>query len=208
MAKQFEEKEGIEQEVTLNSEFDPEKAEQIKEAKQTCDWGKTHLDPEKGEITANNERPDFGWFKEDQTFEDVIRQFKKDHPFTPGPKIQLGAIPDDVSCGDAAPGIRLDDSILIPVSVYSFLIDQLNKNSLPQIMVMFEKTRDLDILENYFQTYFKKYLGCEMISQILTEELEQKTGINEDSPIFELALFVHYHLSLITDPQELVYLFR
>jgi hypothetical protein len=69
-----------------------------------------NLEETKGYEQEVNFNPEFNPEKAEQirkskeTFEDVIRQFKKDHPFTPGPKIQLGAIPKDISCDDATPG--------------------------------------------------------------------------------------------------------
>ena len=71
-----------------------------------------------------------------------------------------------------------------------------------------EESKDLALLKNYFQGHMDQYLGCGPLSENLSEELEKETGIDRDSPIFILALFVHYHLSITTDPQQLAYLYH
>lgn len=150
-------------------------------------------------------------FDKDKTFDELMKKYKETHPFTPGPKIQLGHAlhGPDLECGDPGGGISMKDSVIVPEVVYNFLVQQVNKTTIPRLMELFETDKDLTSLSTYLNRFLSKRTDqCSPLSPLLIEELKEETGINEDSSILEIALFVHYHLSITTNPDQLDYLYR
>lgn len=131
----------------------------------------------------------------------------------PGPKISLEALPpiDDVNCeATVRSTIRMDDTVLVPAVVYKFLTSHLEKTSMGSLMTMIQESKDLARMMMFFQQKLKDYserAECG-IMVAYQNELELETGITQESPIYELAIFMFYHLRKLDTPDELDYLYK
>lgn len=118
---------------------------------------------------------------------------------------------DDVNCeATFRSTIRMDDTVLVPAVVYKFLTSHLEKTSMGSLMTMIQESKDLDRLTNFFRVQLMKHserAECG-IMVAYQDEMEMMTGITKDSPIYELAILMFYHIRDLKEPDELDYLYK